>query len=414
VKPPPPLRRRDGPASPIPLDPLSSSAEAWLRYVSDEMPGIRRQPSSRGFRYGMEDGTPVRDLATRRRARQLAVPPAWTDVWICARADGHIQATGRDSKGRKQYRYHPRWRAVRDATKYSRLRAFGLALPRIRTQVEEHLALPGLSRDKILATIVQLLETTCIRVGNAQYARKNGSYGLTTLRTRHVRIEGAHLRFAFRGKGGKRHEIDVTDARLARIVRRCRDIPGHELFQYMDETGTRQSVGSADVNAYLQALTGHEFTAKDFRTWAGTVLAAQGLAGAPPASGADAKRTISAIVRQVANRLGNTPAICQRCYIHPRVLDAYRDGSLRRALGRASRRTRGLDRDEVALLRLLSAGRGRPANAAVARERSGPSVAERSARRDVAGVASARRQSGTARRSPRQGDHSGNRCRVPA
>jgi len=261
-----PSKRRDRPARPIPLDPLVSSGEARLWYVSDDLPGIRRAPSARGFRNRLEDGTAVRDLATLRRVRQLAVPPAWTDVWSCARADGHIQTTGRDRKGRKQYRYHTRWRSVRNETKYSRLRAFGEALPRIRKQVKAQLDLPGLSRDKILATIVQLPG------GHADPRGTRSTAAATTARTgsRHcgpvTSGRGRAPPVRLPGKGGKRHEIDITGARLARIVRRCRDIPGHELLPYVDEAGARQAVGSADVNASLDTLTGHKFTAKDLRT----------------------------------------------------------------------------------------------------------------------------------------------------
>ena len=261
------------------LTPCATAEEASLRYVSDDTPGLRRVRVGRGFRYVAADGSPVRDFAIRRRIRALAIPPAWTDVWICAAPGGHIQAVGRDAKGRKQYRYHARWRETRDATKYARLALFAERLPAIRRRVDEDLGRPGLPREKILAAVVRLLELSLIRVGNDEYAAENGSFGLTTLRDRHVTVLGSSLRFEFRGKGGKPHVVDVADRRLARIVRQCQELPGHELFQYVDEDGQRHAIGSADVNAYLREIAGEEFTAKDFRTWAGTVLAASALAG---------------------------------------------------------------------------------------------------------------------------------------
>jgi DNA topoisomerase-1 len=247
-------------------DPILSAKAARLHYVTGREPGIRRLPAGKGFRYRDSRGKAVRDAETLRRIRSLAIPPAWTDVWICADADGHLQATGRDALGRKQYRYHPRWRSVRDETKYERTIAFGKALPRIRARTERDLARPGLPREKVLATVVRLLETTLIRVGNEEYARQNHSFGLTTMRDRHVKVSGAAVHFAFRGKSGIPHRIDVDDPRLARVVRRCRDVPGQELFQYLDERGERHSIGSADVNEYLHRIGGEEFTAKDFRT----------------------------------------------------------------------------------------------------------------------------------------------------
>ena len=255
-------------------DPQRSAQAAGLRYVSDAQPGIQRQRAGRGFRYIGVDGRPIRDAQSLRRFKALVIPPAWTEVWICPRPDGHIQATGRDTRGRKQYRYHPRWRIVRDTTKYDRMIAFGEALPRLRECVERDMARPGLPFEKVLATVVRLLETTLIRIGNSEYARENQSFGLTTMRDRHVKISGPTLQFQFRGKGGKYHTVSLDDRRLANNVKRCQDIPGYALFQYLDETGQRQTIDSADVNAYLRDLTGQDFTAKDMRTWAGTVSAA--------------------------------------------------------------------------------------------------------------------------------------------
>ena len=315
-------------------DPARSAKEAGLRYVSDETPGVRRVRAGHGFRYIGLDGKPVRDAETLARIRSLAVPPAWTDVWICPRSDGHLQTTGRDARGRKQYRYHPRWRTVRDDTKYHRLIAFAEALPVIRAKTEEHLKLPGLPREKVLATVVRLLELTHIRVGNDEYARTNHSYGLTTLKDQHARIRGSTVRFRFRGKSGVRHAVELHDRRLARIVRRSQELPGQELFQYVDDDGGVRDVGSADVNDYLREITGQEFTAKDFRTWTGTVLAAcQLCALAPAKSVREAKRNVVAAVRVVAERLGNTVAVCRKCYVHPAVLDAYLAGSLAKVGG---------------------------------------------------------------------------------
>ncbi len=305
-------------------DPIEAATAAQLRYVSDERPGLRRVRRGKAFRYLGPDGEALRDLPTLRRIRALAIPPAWTEVWICPIPHGHIQAVGRDARGRKQYRYHPRWRDVRDQTKYARLIEFGRALPRIRERVEQDLGRPGLPREKVLATVLRLLETTLIRVGNEEYARQNHSYGLTTLRSQHVTVDGTRLRFEFRGKGGKRHAVALTDRRLARVVRRCQELPGYELFQYVDEEGQRQVIDSADVNGYLRDVGGDEFTAKDFRTWGGTVLAAHALASLAPASeDRDLRRHLAEAIGQVARRLGNTAAICRKCYIHPDVIDAH-------------------------------------------------------------------------------------------
>jgi DNA topoisomerase-1 len=340
-------------------DPVATAKTAGLRYVSDTGPGIRRIKKGRGVVYVAATGRLVRDVSVLKRIRSLAIPPAWEEVWICPEAEGHLQATGRDAKGRKQYRYHGRWREVRDETKYDRLLTFGRLLPRIRTHVAKDLAAPGLSRDKILATVVRLLETTLIRVGNEEYARTNESFGLTTMRDRHVKVNGSHVRFEFRGKSGVLHAVSLTDRRLARIVKRSRDLPGYELFQYIDEQGARRSIDSADVNAYLQQIAGQEFSAKDFRTWAGTVLAAQALRECRPyQSTTQAKRDVVAAIERVAMRLGNTKAICRKCYVHPEIVNAYLDGSLIRLLQRRLRRDiardcRTLPPEEAAVLACL-------------------------------------------------------------
>jgi DNA topoisomerase-1 len=309
--------------------------------------------------YHSPDGRAIRDGETLTRIRSLAVPPAWREVWICADPEGHVQATGRDAKGRKQFRYHPRWREVRDGNKYERLIAFGRALPSIRRRVEKDLDQPGLPREKILATVVRLLELTLIRVGNEEYARQNDSFGLATMRDRHVRVNGSAVRFQFRGKSGILHEVDVHDRRLARIVRQSRDLPGFELFQYVDADGERRTIDAADVNGYLQSIAGNEFTAKDFRTWAGTVLAARALRElAVFDCDAQAKRNVLRAVEAVAKRLGNTRAVCRKCYIHPEVVNAYLDGTLAESLNRKARRElrsslKHLSQEEAAVLALL-------------------------------------------------------------
>jgi DNA topoisomerase-1 len=339
--------------------PVAAARAAGLRYVRDDRPGLRRVRCGKGVRYLDPEGRIIRDPETLARIRSLAIPPAWTDVWICPLANGHLQATGRDARDRKQFRYHPRWRAVRDETKYHRLIAFGLALPRVRDRVEIDLARPGLPRSKVLATVVRLLEATLIRVGNEEYVKANHSFGLTTLRNRHARVEGTTVCFTFRGKSGVRHRIDVRDRKLARIVRRCQELPGQELFEYVDEDGAPCRVDSADVNEYLREIAGEEFTAKDFRTWGGTVLAARALAELPPfESATQAKHNIVAASRSVAERLGNTPTLCRKCYIHPAVLEVYAEGKLREALGRRLKREgRGnlaqLSDEEAAVLALL-------------------------------------------------------------
>ena len=305
------------------------------------------------------DGKTVKDKGVLDRIRRLAVPPAYTDVWICPVTNGHLQATGRDARGRKQYRYHPRWREVRDETKFGRMLAFSEALPSIRRQVEEDLARPGLPREKVLATVVRLLECTGIRVGNEEYARSNRSFGLTTLRDHHVEISGSTLRFEFRGKSGKTHKVALSDRRLARIVARCQAVPGAELFQYVDDDGNRVAIGSGDVNDYLRQVTGEDFTAKDFRTWAGTLQAVAALEAAGPApSGRETKSAILRAIDEVANRLNNTRAVCRKYYIHPAVLEQYEAGTLHESLGNGrppNSAAPKLEPGEQALVRLLRA-----------------------------------------------------------
>ena len=303
-----------------------------LRHVNDETtPGIRRLGRSGQFRYLTPTGRAIRDARERQRIRALAIPPAWTDVWICPDPNGHVQATGRDARGRKQYRYHPRWREIRDEVKYGRMIPFAQSLAAIRRRTATDLRKAGLPREKVIATVVQLLEKTLIRVGNEEYARQNHSFGLTTMRDQHARVTGSKVHFEFRGKSGIKHAVDLEDKRLARIVKACRDLPGYELFQYVDEQGERQVIDSADVNDYLKHITGQPFTAKDFRTWAGTMLAAAELAACEPCrSAAHGKRTVNRAIEAVARRLGNTKAVCRKSYVHPAILDAYLAGRLQR------------------------------------------------------------------------------------
>jgi DNA topoisomerase-1 len=343
----------------IVTDPEQSARAAGLRYVYDSRPGIRRRRYGKGFRYVGVDGEMVRDAEVLRRIRSLAIPPAWTDVWICNSANGHLQATGRDAKGRKQSRYHPKWREVRDEAKYDRMLLFAEALPKIRAQVEHDLALPGLPREKVLATVVRLLETTYIRVGNEEYAKTNHSYGLTTMRNRHVTVSGAMVRFCFEGKSGVKHTIDVNDRKLAGIVKRCYDVPGYELFQYLDEEGKPHSIDAADVNEYLRRITNQPFTAKDFRTWAGTVLASVVLEEfAGFTSHTEAKKNVVQAIKRVAAELGNTPAVCRKCYVHPVVLERYLAGeagaTVKRAVVETAQERHALRPEEVTLLNLLS------------------------------------------------------------
>ena len=311
------------------VDTKGAAESVGLRYVSDARPGIGRRKSGKGFSYTRVDGSRLSEPDVLGRIKALAVPPAWTDVWICPFTDGHIQATGRDARGRKQYRYHARFREVRESTKFERVIAFADVLPSIREKVQEHMALRGLPREKVLATVVHLLETTLIRVGNDDYARENNSYGLTTLKNRHVAVEGNAVRFRFTGKSGKQWSLRVKDRRIAKIIRACQELPGQELLQYVDEDGNRQDVTSTDVNDFLKEISGRDITAKDFRTWAGTVLTAMALNELERFDSAtQAKRNLRTAIEKVAARLGNTPTICRKCYVHPEVLNSYMDGDL--------------------------------------------------------------------------------------
>ncbi|WP_306397881.1 DNA topoisomerase IB [Telluria beijingensis] len=343
----------------VPSDPPTAARAAGLRYVHDDRPGIRREAIKDGFRYVDAHGEPVADEDALARIRRLAIPPAWLDVWICPQANGHLQATGRDARGRKQYRYHPKWREARDEVKYERMLKFGQALPAIRAEVDRALKLPGLPREKVLATIVYLLEATMMRVGNEEYARTNKSFGLTTLRNRHAKVDGSDVEFSFRGKSGVYHKVKVHDRRLARIVARSRDLPGQELFQYVDENGETHAIDSSDVNDYLRAIGGEDYTAKDFRTWSGTVLAALALQEFEKFdSEAQAKKNIVRAIESVAEKLGNTPSICRKCYVHPAVLDAYLDGAALEVLRERTEETlqedlHALQPEEAAVLAML-------------------------------------------------------------
>jgi DNA topoisomerase-1 len=343
------------------MSPEANSAEAksaGLRYVSDDVPGITRRRAGKGLSYRDPKGHTIRDKKIRARIKVLAIPPAWTDVWICPFENGHIQATGLDARGRKQYRYHATWRQVRDANKYEHMIAFAQALPKIRHAVARDLKQRGLPRTKVLAAIVQLLEKTLIRVGNEEYARNNKSFGLTTMRNRHAKIKGATVHFDFKGKSGIHHEIDLTDQKLVRVISKLQDLPGQELFQYKDENGEIISAGSADVNAYLKEITGEEFTAKDFRTWSGTVLAAIALKEFEAfETKTEAKHNIVCAIKTVAEQLGNTPSVCRKCYVHPAILESYLDERLVKILqadsGRKRKRLRGLQAQEVIVLEIL-------------------------------------------------------------
>jgi DNA topoisomerase-1 len=335
------------------LDPEHSARRAGLRYVTGSEPGLSRQRRGRGFSYLTAQGRVVRDRATLERIRSLVIPPAWTQVWICADDDGHLQATGRDAKGRKQYRYHPAFRAVRDETKFERLFELAKELPRVRAFCQRALHEKGLSRDKVIATVLTLLDQTLVRVGNEEYARLNQSFGLTTLRGRHVRVRGSRIELRFVGKSGKACMIAVSDRQLARVVQRCQELPGEQLFEYLDDEGVAHGIGSSDINDTLRAITGQDFTAKDIRTWAGTVLAAQALAEVGAcAKATQRKRCVAEAIKRVAGRLHNTPAVCRRSYVHPGVLDAYEEGRVLRAV-RGSVGT-GLRPEECAVLALLS------------------------------------------------------------
>ena len=324
-----------------------------LHYVDDTQPGLSRRLWRGRFIYLSPDGERVRDTETLARIAALVIPPAYTDVWICLDPQGHLQATGRDARGRKQYRYHSEWRTLRDEHKYGRMLAFAQALPGLRQHMDQHLARPGMDREKVMALVVSLLDNTLIRIGNRQYLRDNQSYGLTTLRNRHVEVRGNTIRFQFRGKRGVEHSITVRDRRLAQLLKRCMELPGQELFQYLDEDGQRHRIGSSDINLFLQQLTGADFTAKDYRTWGGSALALSLLRPLAWQPEAEAKRQVAAIVREVATRLGNTPAVCRRCYIHPALLEHFHLGRLAE-LPRVRAR-KGLEQEEVALLRFLQA-----------------------------------------------------------
>jgi DNA topoisomerase I len=338
---------------------------AGLTYVSDLDPGIRRRRTKAAFRYFLGEGSAVSDPALLKRIAALAIPPAWTDVWICAKANGHIQATGRDARGRKQYIYHPEWRDVRDQNKYERLIEFARLLPRIRRRIDADMSKRGMPREKVLATVVCLLDRTLIRVGNGEYARDNGSFGLTTLRMRHLEIEGSELRFQFKGKSGKNWRLSVKDRRIARIVRSIQELPGQHLFQYLDEAEGARIIDSADVNAYLRQVAGADVSAKDFRTWAGTVLTVLALSAIGPfASQTQAKSNIRRAIAAVAVKLGNTATICRKCYVHPAVLTCYADGNLPVVVAGDHVPARGLPKEEAAVLRILRRGPTRSRKAA--------------------------------------------------
>ena len=345
--------------APIKLDNVRAAKEAGLVYVSDDSPGItRKKQGPKNFVYLDPRGKPVKDRQTLDRIRMLAIPPAYRDVWICPDERGHIQAVGRDDRGRKQYRYHEKWREVRDENKYGRMVDFAKTLPEIRRTVAKHLKLPGLPREKVLAAVVKFMEMTLIRVGNDEYAKNNHSYGLTTLQDRHARFSRGKVKLEFRGKSGVEHEFEVDDARLARIAKQCQDLPGQELFQYVDESGTVRDIGSSDVNDYLRTITGKDFTAKDFRTWAGTVLAATALQELEKFdTTAQAKKNVVRAVEAVAAKLGNTKAVCRKCYIHPEILNAYMEGQLVENLAkRAASMAKSIQKlqpEEAAVLTLL-------------------------------------------------------------
>jgi DNA topoisomerase-1 len=349
-------RKVSAPAPEVISDPVESAEAAGLRYVSDTQPGIRRKKSGKGFSYLGTDGKTIRDSRELARIRTLAVPPAYTDVWICPSPNGHIQATGRDARGRKQYRYHAKWREVRDETKFERMLAFSEVLPKIRRRVERDLNRNGLSREKVLATVVRLLECTQIRVGNDEYAKANRSYGLTTLQDRHVEISGSKLHFEFRGKSGKTHTVSLNDRRLARIVQRCQALPGEDLFQYVDDEGLRQTIGSGDVNDYIREISGQEFTAKDFRTWAGTLLAVAALTEVGEwSTQRQAKSNVIRAIDRVAEQLNNTRAVCRKYYVHPAVFDAYLAGTMLEALQNGTKHSlkSDLNSEEASVVRLL-------------------------------------------------------------
>jgi len=338
---------------------MDAAEGAGLRYVSDDRPGYTRKANGEVFKWFDAEGTLIRDEQRLLRINRLAIPPAWTEVWVSPSLNGHIQATGRDARRRKQYLYHERWREVRDENKYDRIISFGKALSKIRKRVSQDLKLPGLPREKVLATVVQLLERTFIRIGNEEYARENKSFGLTTMKDRHVEVKGAKLRFRFRGKSGREHEVDVTDRHIAKIISKLQDLPGQDLFQYLGDDGQICDISSQDVNEYLRAITGEDFSAKDFRTWAGTVLTAIALKAQERfESNKQAKSNINTAIKAVAKILGNTPAICRKCYVHPAVLETYLDQKsiegLKQITGEAlENEDVDLRSNEVAVLRFL-------------------------------------------------------------
>jgi DNA topoisomerase-1 len=342
-------------------DQRSAATRAGLNYVTDGVSGIRRERKGKGWAFYSPEGAKIDDSAERKRIGALVIPPAWTEVWICPDSKGHIQATARDARGRKQYRYHPLYRETRDKSKFRRMLEFSEILPEIRDRIERDLRARDLTRRQILATVVMLLDKTLIRVGNDEYARENRSFGLTTLRGRHVEVRGSKLHFTFRGKSGVEHAIAITDRRLARIVQQCQDLPGYELFKYIDEAGKRQTISSDDVNAYLREITGRDITAKDFRTWAGTMLAAKELFALGPAkSQRESERNMIRAIDAVAKRLGNTRAVCRKYYVHPGLVRAYLQGLTvplsSQPLPKQARRntpTAALRRDEVAVLQFL-------------------------------------------------------------
>lgn len=349
------------------LDPVAAAKAAGLRYVSDDMPGITRVRRSRGFAYFAPDGKQIHDEKELRRIRGIAVPPAYTDVWICPLPNGHIQATARDKRRRKQYRYHKLFREIRDETKYDRMIAFAEALPNIRKRLKTDLGHKGLLREKVLATVVELLEATGVRVGNEEYAKANSSFGLTTLRTRHAKIKGATVRFSFRGKSGVRHAVDLHNRALAKTIAQCQDLPGQRLFQYVDDAGTTRDIESSDVNEYIRGIAGADFSAKDFRTWAGTVTCTKLLAeSAALENQSERKIRVTEVIKEVAACLRNTPAVCRKCYIHPDILNAYMErGSL--CATNIARIPSGLSKEETLVLSLL-------------RDRGGETDAERTVR----------------------------------
>lgn len=386
------LRRVTTTSADTRTDPQEAAREAGLRYSTDARPGIRRRRAGSGFSYTDAAGKRVTDRETLGRIRALAIPPAWTEVWICPWPNGHIQATGRDARGRKQHRYHARWHEKRDESKFDRMIAFAGAIGTIRERCDADLSKPGLPREKVLAAVVRLLELTLIRVGNDEYARLNRSFGLTTLRDRHAKIAGTKVKFRFRGKSGLEHEVGIRDRRLASVVRRCQELPGQELFQYLDEDGVVRDITSDDVNAYLREISGGDFTAKDFRTWAGTVLAYRALRALEPAASATAARkNVVAAMRETAGALGNTPAVARKSYVHPAVVEAYMDGRVGGALIEAAEAestppAEATEAEEDAVVELLSARLDADATRAAAprARRAGGTATPRGAKRNVA------------------------------